>query len=90
MGMKPETTLVPILCSAKGAHILEAIDRIAADNDIEIIRDDMVFDDVHMIVDLSAILRLVTKLANGEPVDNPVYKYNHAHLFEDTEQLKLF
>lgn len=90
MGMKPETTLVPLILSSKGTRIIDAIDRIAADNDIEIIRDDMAFDDEHIIIDLSAILKLVTKLVANDPEDEYVFRSSNAHLLEVTEQLKLF
>lgn len=90
MGMKPESTLVPILCSSKGTRIVEALDRIACTFDIQIIRDDMVFDDEHMIIDLSAILKLVTTISKNEPSYD--YEYNCEHLFreQNPEQLTLF
>ena len=89
MGMKPESTLVPITCSSKGTRIIEALDRIACDFDIQIVRDDMVFDDEHMVIDLSAILKLVTQVAKNQPVYT--YEYNCEHLFGgNPDQLTLF
>lgn len=89
MGMKQESSLVPIKCSAKATHIFNALDRIGDDYGVEIIRDELSFDDEHTIIDLSAILNLVTKLAVSEPTDDYTY-VKYGHLFGDSKQLKLF